>query len=165
MRSAKVPLSRVAADELQLVRTVEHGLPFDAGRESCAAAATQSGFGDLRDHVRGSERQGRAEPRQSAVLQIVLRRQGVGHTDSGEGDAGLACQPGQFVHDAEPQRVVGSVEHAGSEEARHVSGGHRSVADATIRGHHLDQRLQPEHAARSVACHVDVKVHVDGRQL
>ena len=50
------------------------------------------------------------------------RAKRIDHADPGEGDPGLRRQPGQFLDQAEPQRVVGAVEQAGGHQTVDVPG-------------------------------------------
>ena len=47
--------------------------------------------------------------------------------------------------------MVSALGEAGVQKARDVAQGHGAVAHATGCGLHLDERLEPEHAARAVA--------------
>ena len=69
---AAVALVGVAADELQLIDAVEHGLPLDACREARATAAAQPGVGHLGDHVGLRHLQGPTQSREAAVREVVL---------------------------------------------------------------------------------------------
>ncbi|MFO0632723.1 MAG: hypothetical protein U0168_07735 [Nannocystaceae bacterium] len=51
--------------------------------------------------------------------------------------------------------MIAALEHAGREQARDVRGRDRAVADAPLRRDDLDQRLEPDHAARAVAHQLD----------
>ena len=148
---AAVALVGVAADELQLVDAVEDGLPLDAGREAGAAATAQAGVGDLGDHVGRRHLQRPPQSGEAAVTDVVLRRQRIDHADPGEGDPILRRQPGQVLDQSEPRRVVGAVEQPGGDQAVDLCRGDGPVADPAVRRHHLDQRLEPQHAARTVA--------------
>ena len=55
--------------------------------------------------------------------------------------------------EAETKRVRLPFQKSGVEQAGHRVRGNGSVSDAAARSFHLDQRLQPEHAARTVADH------------
>src|SRR5579862_8080877 len=50
-----------------------------------------------------------------------------------------------------------AVEEAGFEQSRDVFRSHRTVRDAPVGSFHFNQRLQPEHAARTVAHERDVE--------
>ena len=141
---AGVALVEVAGDELLVGRGLEHGLPLHAGGEPGAAAAAEPRVGDLLHDLGRRHRQRPPQPGPAALRLEALDVLGVDHADAGEGDAALTGQPGVVVDDAE--RVVAAREDVGRVVGRDVG-----VADATLVGLDLDQRLGPEHPARPVA--------------
>ena len=124
---------------------LEDGLPLDAGREAGATAAAQPGVGDLLDDLGGGERQRPAQPGPAAVGLVVGDRGRVDHADPGEAHALLRGQPGVLVDHADVRS------RSPASTAGHVVGRHVGVADPAGVGLDLDQRLEPEHAARPVA--------------
>jgi len=85
---------------------------------------------------------------------IVGERQRIDDAAAREGDARLALQEGNVLGPSHTQRM-GSDRQAASKEARHVLGRHRPEADAATVGLDLDQRLEPEQAARARAHDLD----------
>ncbi|MNN44994.1 hypothetical protein D3C81_1593070 [compost metagenome] len=82
---------------------------------------------------------------------VVIQRQRVGDADAGKGQALLLLQERDLVGQAVRQRMRAALQQASVEQRRHVCRADRSVGHAPRFGLHLDQRLQPEHAARAVA--------------
>jgi hypothetical protein len=72
------------------------------------------------------------QPLQAAVRGVVLQRQRVGHADAGEGQAFLVLQVGDFLGQAQAQRVLAARQPAGLEQGGHVLGLHRTVGDAAL---------------------------------
>ncbi|MGY4455959.1 hypothetical protein ACVWZR_010619 [Bradyrhizobium sp. i1.3.1] len=151
MRSAKVPLSPSSALQTMNLRSglrLRDGLPLDAGREARTAAATQAGCGDLGEDRIRAERQRALEALIAVMGAVVVERARIDHAAAGEGEAGLALQPGDLLGCAQPQqmrRVAGE----GIEQGGHIGLGDRAERDPALRRRDLDQRLQPVHAARA----------------
>ena len=147
IRSANVPespSSKLQATNFRSEARLQDGLPLDAGREAGAAAAAEPGVGDLLDHLGGGERQRPAQPGPAAVGLVVGDRGRVDHPDPGEAHPALRGQPGVLVDHADAGCLA-------REDGGDVVGGHVGVADPARVGVELDQRLEPEHAARPVA--------------
>ena len=141
---AGVALVEVAGDELQVRRRLEDGLPLDAGREAGATATAQPRVGDLLDDLGGGEGQRPPEPDPATVGLVVGDRGRVDDADPREAHPALRGEPGVLVDDADALRVAG-------QDRVDVGGGDVRVADPAVRGLDLDERLEPEHAARAVA--------------
>ena len=139
-----VALVEVAGHELQVGGRLQDGLPLDAGREAGAAAAAEPGVGDLLDHLGGGERQRPAQPGPAAVGLVVGDRGRVDQPDPGEAHPALRGQPRVLVDHSDAGCLA-------REDGGDVVGGHVGVADPARLGVELDQRLEPEHAARPVA--------------
>ncbi|MCY1237955.1 hypothetical protein D9M72_506710 [compost metagenome] len=89
---------------------------------------------------------------------VVIQRQRVGDADAGKGQALLLLQERDLFGQAVRQRMRAALQQASVEQRRHVCRADRSVGHAPRFGLHLDQRLQPEHAARAVADNAHVLV-------
>ena len=148
---AAVAFVGVAADELQLVDAVEHRLPLDAGREARPAAATQAGVGDLRDDLCRGILQCANQTDQTAVSQVIVGGQRIGHAHPGERDAILRGEPGQVVDHSDTLRQLGTVEQACCDKAVDIGCGDWPIADPPTRRLYLDQWFQPQHSAGAVA--------------
>ena len=92
----------------------------------------------------------------AAVRDVVVERDGIGDADAREGEALLLREVGMLLGEAERERVRLALEESGVEQAGDVGGVDRAVGDAAGRRLHLDQRLEPEQAARAVAHQVHV---------
>ncbi|MNT43030.1 hypothetical protein D3C72_1794810 [compost metagenome] len=82
---------------------------------------------------------------------VVVQRQRIGNTNAGEGQALLLLQERNLIGQAVRQRMRAALQQAGTEQRRHIRRADRAIGHAAGIGLHLDQRLQPEHAARAVA--------------
>ena len=148
---ARIPFVGVADDVLLISAGVEDRLPLDARREGGATATAQTGAGDGIDEVSATRRHGLLETAQTAVRFVISDREGIGDADATEGDALLAREELDLVHRSKRGRMRLAVEEAGVEERRHLGRRDVAVSNATIRGRHFNQRLEPIGAARSVA--------------
>lgn len=61
--------------------------------------------------------------------------------------------------------MLAAVEEAGGKQCGNVVRGHRTVADTPVLGGDLDERFEPEHAARSGAYEIDGHVSAVGGLL
>ncbi len=152
---AAVALVRVADDVLLLAhRRVVDRLPLDAGREACAAAAAQAGLRDFLDDLDGLDGERPLEPLVAAVRLVVGERDRIGETAAREGEARLLLEEGDVFRRAEGERMLdfrsGRLGQRRNDLAR-IGFRHRTegVAHAVVLD--LEQRLEPEHAARAVA--------------
>ena len=94
---------------------------------------------------------------------IIIERERIGDAAARKGQAVLALEIGNFLGQPEAQRMWLAVEEPGIEQAGHVLGRDRAIGDAAGRRFHLDQRLQPEQAARAVAH--DRRIDLSRREL
>jgi hypothetical protein len=144
---AAVAFVGIADDVFLFGLCAQHGLPLDAGREPRAPAAAQAGFGDMGHDVGRRKAECGFQPLEAIGGAVVAERQRVDHADAGEGEAGLPREKRVCVNGANRQRVGRARERAGFQEAFHVAGAHRAVADAPSRGIYLDKRLQKQKPA------------------
>ena len=79
------------------------------------------------------------------------RSKRVDHAHARVGQPVLSRQPLELVDDTVSQRMVTATEHSGVQELSDIGGLHGAVADAAAVDVDLDERLEPQHAARSVA--------------
>ena len=108
MRSAKVPLSPSSALQTMYFccgRRLRHGAPFDAGRESGAAAAAQARLHDFLDGRRGAERERAFEALAAVVGAIIFQRARIDDAAACERQPRLPLEPGDFFGQALPQRM------------------------------------------------------------
>ncbi len=150
-KGATVALIGVADDELFGARRGEHGLPLDAGRESCPAPAAQAAVLDHRHDLVRRERTRRVEPRPTAMRRIIVEIERIDYAAAGEGDALLRGEEGQRRDLAEPVRMA-AVEHR-----RHILGRDRAEADPALGSFDLDERLDPEQAMAAGAHDLDAR--------
>src|SRR5260221_36539 len=92
----------VADDVFAVGAGLRHGLPFDAGRETGAAAAAQSGCRDISEDGVRIKRQRAFEPLVAAVGAVIFDRAWIDHAATREGQTGLPLQPGNLLGDTEP---------------------------------------------------------------
>ena len=142
---AAVALVGVADDVLGRTGREQHGVPLDAGREAGAAAAAQARQLDGVDDRLGLHRARRGEPGPAAVRTVVIEAERVGDAAAREGEALLPGEERQRANIAEPVRVA-AVQHCGG-----VGGVDRAIADAARRRLNLDQWLDPDQPAATVA--------------
>ena len=154
-KGATVALVGVAAHVLDLTGGLLDGAPLDPGRESGATAPAQAGGEDVVGHLRGRLGQGAPQANQTAESAVFVKVQGVGQADPGEAHPLLAGQPRNLLDQAVPQCMRAAVEQTGLDQFRDVTGFDWSVSDATGGGLNFDEGFQPEHAAGSVADHLD----------
>ncbi len=91
---AAVALVGVADDVFAAGRRVGDGLPLDAGRKACAAAAAQAGLRDFFQCAGDAQTPRTLEAAPAAMSAIVGERQRIGDAAAGEGDACLALEEG-----------------------------------------------------------------------
>jgi hypothetical protein len=84
----------------------------------------------------------------------VIQRQRVDHAAARKCQARLRLHPGQVF--GQPQRLVMRTE-ACLEQPRHIARSDRPKGQTARLRFHLKQRLQPDHAARSVPDHGHLK--------
>ncbi len=147
-KGAAVALVGIADDVFAVGAGLRHRLPLDAGREAGAATAAQAGGGDFGQDAVGTKLQCPLKALVALVSPVVLDRARIDHAAAGEGQAGLAFEPGNLFRDAKSQGV-GAVRDHGVEHGRHVALGERAERDAPLRRCDLDHRLQPIQAARA----------------
>ena len=159
MRSAKVPLSPSSALQTMYFcsagasSTVLHLMPV--GKPGTAASA-QPGLCYHLDDPGRRERQGTLQAFASAVSAVGVERQRIDDAATGEGEAGLAREPADPVDRPEIlgcacRRGVAPRSSPSLTRRANVGGLDRPEAVAHAADLHLDQRLQPHHAARAGA--------------
>ena len=130
-KGAAVAFVGVADDVFAVGAGLRHGLPLDAGRETGAATAAQSGCRDVgEDFVRG-QRQRALQALVAVMGAVILDRAGIDHAAARERQAGLPLQPGNFVRETEPQGVRAIARHR-IEQGGDVGRAHRAVRDAAF---------------------------------
>ena len=82
---------------------------------------------------------------------IVVGVAWVDDADARVGDPLLRNHPRQCLCKTKPQRMITCDGETGSNQTGHIVNGDRAVRNATVRCRDLDQRLEPQHAARPVA--------------
>ena len=145
-KGAAVAFVGVADDVFAVGAGLRHRLPLDAGREAGAAAAAQSGRGDLGENLVRGQRQRALQALVAVMRAVILDRAGIDHAATGERQAGLALQPGDFLRKPQPQGVRAIAGHR-IEQRRDVRRAYRAVGDAAFQGGHFDHRLQPIESA------------------
>ena len=143
IRSANVPespSSKLQATNFRSDGRLEDGLPLDAGREAGAAAAAQSGVGDLLDDLGGGQRERPPQPGPASVRLVVGDRGGVDDADAREADPPLG---GRARGARRPRRWLTA---SPRQDRGDLVGGDVGVADAARR------RSRPRRAARARAC-------------
>ncbi len=145
------------ADDILLGRfRVVDGLPLDAGREAGSAPAPQSGLGNLVDDAGGRQLEGPVEALVAAMGAIVVERHGIGHAAARERKARLPLEVGDLLDPPHRPRMLDrrgrlTAEEARLGEARDICRLERTEAPANALVLDLEQRLEPQHAARAVA--------------
>src|SRR6185312_1786316 len=109
------------------------------------------GLHDLLDDGLDGHGDGAGQPAIAAMGAIVGKRERIGDAATREGQALLALQVRNFFRQAEAKGMVGDGAEAGVEQMLDVRGLDRAEGDAAGLGLDLEQRLQPEQAARAVA--------------
>ena len=148
---AAVALVGVADDVFLLGGGLRDGAPLDAGRKAGAAAAAQARLRDLFHDGFGAERQCALKALEAAMGAIILDRKRIDDPAAGEGQPGLALEPGQVVDDAEPERMRPTVGQDGIQHCTGIGRRHRTVAHAARGRCDLDQRFEPIQPPRTVA--------------
>ena len=144
---AGVTLVGVADDILGVARRIVHGAPLDARRKTRTAAAAQAGGRDRIERRLRTERAGARKALPATMGRVVVPGDGVDDAATNECPARLAREEGMLRRVADAQRVRPALEPTRLEEPRDIRGGDRAVTDATGSGLHLDQGLEPMHAA------------------
>ena len=157
MRSAKVPLSPSSA--LQTIyfwsAAAGDGFPLDPGRKSGAAAAAQARLRDLFGHRRGRHLQRPFQALVAIVSAIVVQRTRIDDAATGEGQPRLSLEERNILGPAEKQRML-IVAGGTASNGPGVGDSDRAWRSA-CRRHHLDHRLQPIKAARTVPHDFDLR--------
>ncbi len=160
--SAAVAFIGVAHDVFLRGRRQHHRPPLDASGKARPAAPTQAGRGQIGDDVGAAHAQRPLHAFQPAMRAVIRPGHRIGHPAARERHPGLARQERRVLRPADPAGMRGALQHPRRQQARHIVGRHRPVADAAFRCLDLQQRLQPSHAARSVAH--DHRVRAGGAQ-
>ena len=159
---AGIALIGVAHDVFLLGPGLGDGAPFDAGGEARAAAAAQARIHHLLDDRLRSDGDRLLQSLVAAMGFVVLERARIDDADAGEGEPGLLLEERDVLDEAEGERMLAAVQHAGIEQAVDIGGLHRPVADTALRPRNLDRRLEPVHAARAGAHDLDVEAALLG---
>ncbi len=109
---AAVAFIRVAADVFLLGPGIQDRLPFDAGRETRAAAAAQPRGGDLGDDVGRLHGDRLGEAGEAAVRAVVRNRQRIGDAAARERQPLLVLEIGNFIRQPVAKLVVAAREEA-----------------------------------------------------
>ena len=133
-----------------------HGLPLDARREARAAAAPKAGIGDRLDDGGRGHLERLAQALQTAMRFVVLERQRIGDAAAGKCEPLLLGEIGDRFDQAQIELVRRA--EAPVENGFHVCGRNRAVADAAGRRLDLEQRFEPQQAARAVAHQLGVEL-------
>ncbi len=94
---------------------------------------------------------------------VILERAGIDDAAQRESEPRLALEEGDVVHEPEAQAVRLALEHPAIEQALDVGRRHRPIADAALGPLHLDQGLEPIHAAAAGAHDLDFEAFPLGR--
>ena len=103
---------------LRLALRVGGGLPFDAGREACAAAAAQAGLRDRSMVAAGPIARALLQAGQAAMGTIVVQRQRIDDAAAGEGQPGLPREEGDLLRRSETQALCGRRSAGRPQQAR-----------------------------------------------
>ena len=144
---AGVALIGVAHDVLHISGRVMDRAPLDARREARTTAAAQAGGRDRIERRLRTERAGACETLPATMGRVVVPGDGVDDAATNECPARLAREEGMLRRVADAKRMRTAFKKTGLDEAWDISGGDRAVTDATGIGLHLDQGLEPMHAA------------------
>ncbi len=139
MRSANVV--GVADNIFAVRRRVGDGLPFDAGRETGAAAPAKPGFRHFGDDRGGLDLEGAFEPLPAVMRGVVGKRERIDNAAAGEGETCLARQKRMLLRLADPERMRAAGHQAGVEEGSNVRSRNRAITDAPAGRLDLDQGL------------------------
>jgi len=153
---AAIAFVGIADDVFRLARRLQHGLPFDAGGETRAAAAAQTRLRDFVDDGSAghSERVGQAA--EAAMGLVVLDRQRIDDAATGEGETLLLLQEGDFLGRPKIEFVLGIRAKLRIKQGGHIGGLYRTEGDAPGLRFDLHQWLQPEQTARAIADQRDI---------
>jgi hypothetical protein len=153
MRSEKVPESPSSALQTTYFCAAArrmHGAPLDAGRKGRATAPAQARIGHGRTIAPAPWPAPGAGPRRRRARRSRPASADRPRRRGGTGAAGAPAResPRSGRGTAHGRRRRGNRRRTGraNRPTRH-----RAVGDATLRRGHFDQRLQPDHAARTVA--------------
>ena len=126
MRSAKVPESPSSALQVMYFccdRLIEHRLPFDAGGERGAAAASQPRIGHRLDDLRRAHGERVAQALVAAVRDVIGHAERIDDADALEGQPLLAFQIGDVGRRPQAQRMRAAVEEIRREEPGDIGRG------------------------------------------
>src|SRR5271165_4066318 len=146
---AAIALVGVADDKFLVGLDAGDSAPFDARREPRAAASAKTRGQNLLDSPRWPEAQRALEPFQAAMATVVVERERIGHAATGEDEALLSGEIGDVLDPAQRGCVRPAGQKSGLEQRRRVRRRDWPVAHAPLRRLDLDERLQPEEAART----------------
>jgi hypothetical protein len=147
----------VADDIFLLRRCRRHRPPFDAGGESCAAAAAQARIHNLFDRRFRPDLDRLGEALIAAMGFVIFEAARIDDTAMLEGEAGLVLEERNLLDQAEAQAMRLALEHAGADQLFDIGRLHRPETDAAFGPFHFNKRLQPIHAARAGAHDLDVE--------
>jgi hypothetical protein len=152
---ARIALVGIADDVFLRCRGGAHGLPLDAGRKGGATAAAQARLGHGADDFGRRHGPCAAQALAAAARDVVGQRTRIDDADAPANQALLARQPGNLFGRAETQRMDAAGQETRGEQPGHLCRRDRTIGDATPRRGDFDQRLEPDHAARTVAHQLD----------
>ena len=131
-------------------RTVRHLMPV--GKPAPPRPRRPEVDDLLQQCVAAPSARARARPAMPPCAQIVVQRQRIDDADAREGQALLARHPRHLLGQAERQRMRARRRGTRRRTAIRTSPGRdRAIGDTAVGRLHLDQRLQPQHAARAGA--------------
>ena len=153
--SAAVAFVGVADDVFPVGLGIGDRFPLDAGREACAAATAQAGLSDLLDDARGIGQ--RFDETLIAVVGFVIfERTRIDNAAACEGEACLLLQERMVFRHADAQCVLTAAGDHRIEHAVDVGELDRPIGNPALFRHDLEHRLEPMHAARTVAYDFDL---------
>ena len=152
----------VAGDELELRRHVQNRLPLDTCGEARPAPAPKAGVGHHRHDLLRRHLERPAQSREAPGRLVVSHREGIGDPDSFERETRLPSQVGDLLGRPQAQPMRRAFEHPSVEELTNALGLDRAVGDTPFRSGDFNERLEPEHPARTVAHEADF-MSTDGR--
>ena len=154
---AAVALVGVADDVLLISVDAGGRAPFDAGRKACPAAPAQARGQNLLDRRLRAQRQRALQAPKPAMAAIIVERQRVRQAAAGEDEPLLPREIGDVVDAAQRLGMRAAVSGSPPRTVGRLTRRDRTVTDAAGSRLHLDERLEPEEAARSGAHKLDVE--------